>query len=433
MPIYSPNTLNTLDTLPITATVYLVGGAVRDSLLGLAIGDRDYVVVGSTASAMLQAGFKPVGKDFPVFLHPKTHEEYALARTERKMGPGYTGFTVHASASVTLEQDLARRDLTINAIAKTHDGRLIDPYHGQRDLTAKIFRHVSPAFSEDPLRILRIARFAARYSDFTIAPETLTLMRSMVDTGEVSHLVAERVWQELSRGLLEAKPHRMFDALDACGALAVLLPELKALQGVPQPAEHHPEIDCYSHIILVLQQAVQLSNSLSVRFAALMHDLGKALTPHRELPRHRGHEGASLPLIEALCQRLRVPLECRNLALLVAAEHGNIHRSNALDAEAMVRLLMRCDALRQTSRFEAALIACQADAQGRLGFENKPYPQAARLSKALVAAKSVQGGLVIDQLKDQVMQASGMVFTPKPEQIAKAIHTARMHAVAEVL
>ncbi len=422
--------MNPFNAVPAPAKTYLVGGAVRDALLGLAVGDQDYVVVGSTAAAMLAAGFKPVGKDFPVFLHPKTHAEYALARTERKMGHGYAGFTVYAAPDVSLEEDLARRDLTINAIAKASDGSLIDPYQGQRDLADKVFRHVSPAFSEDPLRILRIARFAARYTEFTIAPETLALMRSMVDAGEASHLVAERVWQELSRGLLEPTPLRMLDALDACGALAVLLPELKALQHVPQPPEHHPEIDCYIHLGLVLQRAAALSDILPVRFAALMHDLGKAMTPANELPRHRGHEGRSLPVIESLCQRLRVPTDCRNLALLVAAEHGNIHRSNDLDAAGVVRLLMRCDALRQSARFEAALIACQADAQGRLGFENAAYPQSARLSKALVAAKSVQGGAVIAALKAKMLQATGIDFHPKPEQIARSMETARIQAVA---
>jgi tRNA nucleotidyltransferase (CCA-adding enzyme) len=409
--------------------IYLVGGAVRDTLLGLAVGDRDYVVVGSTVQAMQAQGFKPVGKDFPVFLHPKTHEEYALARTERKQGNGYAGFTVHASPEVTLLEDLARRDLTINAIAQTKEGDLIDPYGGQLDLKNKVFRHVSDSFIEDPLRILRLARFAARYDDFVVAPETLILMRNMVKTGELNHLVPERIWQELSRGLLEKKPLRMLSVLDDCGALAVLLPEIKALQGVPQPVKHHPEIDCYIHTGMVLDRAAQLSNQLSIRFASLTHDLGKALTAHHELPRHRGHEERSLPLIEALCIRLRIPNACKQLALLVAAEHGNIHRSLELNAASCLRLLMRCDALRQSSRFEAVLTCCQADAQGRLGFETEPYPQMERLLLALKAAKSVQGNSVIAQLKAKHTQFTGLDATPNINQIASAIQAARIDAI----
>jgi tRNA nucleotidyltransferase (CCA-adding enzyme) len=406
-----------------TSQTYLVGGALRDALLGLPVGDLDYVVVGSTPQAMLAAGFKPVGKDFPVFLHPNTHHEYALARTERKSGHGYAGFAVHAAPDVTLEDDLARRDLTMNAIAQAQDGTLIDPYGGAADITAGIFRHVSPAFAEDPVRILRIARFAARFEHFTVAPETLALMRRMVAEGEVAHLVAERVWQELSRGLLEKAPLRMLQVLDDCSALAVLLPELKALQGVPQPAEHHPEIDTYVHTGMVLNRAAQLSPLLTVRFAALVHDLGKAQTPAEELPRHRGHEGRSLPLIEALCQRLRVPTDCKQLAILVAAEHGNIHRCESLNAESTLRLLMRCDAIRQTERFEQALIACQADAQGRLGLEATPYPQAARLRAALAAAKSVSGGEVVNGLKAKYGAP------PNVERIAQAMQAARVAAI----
>jgi tRNA nucleotidyltransferase (CCA-adding enzyme) len=410
-----------------SSQTYLVGGAVRDALLGLPVGDLDYVVVGSTPQAMLAAGFKPIGKDFPVFLQPQTHHEYALARTERKSGYGYAGFAVHAAPDVTLEDDLARRDLTMNAIAQAQDGSLIDPYGGAADIAAGIFRHVSPAFAEDPVRILRLARFAARYATFTLAPETLQLMRSMVAAGEVEHLVAERVWQEVSRGLLEQAPLRMLQVLDDCGALAVLLPELKALQGVPQPAEHHPEIDTYVHTGMVLNRAAQLSPLLTVRFAALVHDLGKALTPAEELPRHRGHEGRSLLLIEALCQRLRVPTDCKQLAILVAAEHGNIHRCESLNAESTLRLLMRCDAIRQTERFEQALIACQADAQGRLGLEATPYPQAARLRAALAAAKSVSGGDVVNSLKAKYDQP------PSAERIAQAMQAARVMAIERVL
>jgi tRNA nucleotidyltransferase (CCA-adding enzyme) len=411
----------------VASQTYLVGGAVRDALLGLPIGDLDYVVVGSTPQAMLAQGFKPVGKDFPVFLHPRTHHEYALARTERKSGHGYAGFAVHAAPDVTLEDDLARRDLTMNAIAQAPDGSLIDPYGGAADIAAGVFRHVSPAFAEDPVRILRIARFAARFERFTVAPETLQLMRNMVAAGEVAHLVAERVWQELSRGLLEKAPLRMLQVLDDCGALEVLLPELKALQGVPQPPEHHPEIDTYVHTGMVLNRAAVLSPLLTVRFAALVHDLGKAHTPVSELPRHRGHEGRSLPLIEALCQRLRVPTDCKQLALLVAAEHGNIHRCESLNAESTLRLLMRCDALRQSERFEQALIACQADAQGRLGLEATPYPQATRLRTAHVAAKTVSGGEVVSRLQAQYDAP------PSAERIAQAMQAARVVAIEHAL
>ena len=426
---------------------YLVGGAVRDALLGLPssgsgkgsdqTSDKDYVVVGSTPQAMLDAGFKPVGKDFPVFLHPITHDEYALARTERKNGHGYAGFAVYAAPDVTLEDDLARRDLTINAIAQAPDGTLIDPYHGQADLVAQVFRHVSPAFAEDPLRILRVARFAARLPDFTVATATMTLMRSMVAAGEVQHLVAERVWQELARGLQSAQPLRMLAVLDECGALAVLLPELKALQGVPQPPEHHPEVDTYLHAQLVLQRACELSreggDGLALRFAALVHDLGKAQTPAQELPRHRGHEGRSLPLIQALCERLRVPTEVRDLALLVAAEHGNIHRSLSLDAAGVLRLLARCDALRKPARFAQCLLACQADAQGRTGLERTPYPQAARLHAALLAAQSVHGGTVVAKLTTQRTDADADTGTDSPPQaarIAQAMQSARTRAIA---
>jgi tRNA nucleotidyltransferase (CCA-adding enzyme) len=413
-----------------TSKTYLVGGAVRDALLNLPVGDLDYVVVGSTPQAMLAGGFKPVGKDFPVFLHPKTHHEYALARTERKSGHGYAGFSMYAAPDVTLEDDLARRDLTMNAIAQAQDGpdkgRLIDPYGGAADIAAGIFRHVSSAFAEDPVRILRIARFAARFERFTVTPETQQLMRDMVAADEVAHLVAERVWQELSRGLLEAAPLRMLQVLDDCGALAVLLPELKALQGVPQPPEHHPEIDTYVHTGMVLNRAAQLSPLLSVRFAALVHDLGKAHTPTSELPRHHGHEGRTLPLIRALCERLRVPNDCKELAILVAAEHGNIHRCESLNAESTLRLLMRCDAIRQSERFEQALIACQADAQGRLGLEATPYPQATRLLAALVAAKSVSGGEVVNGLKTKY-------DSPSAERIAQAMQATRVVAIERVI
>ena len=369
--------------------IYLVGGAVRDALLGRADADRDYVVVGSTPAAMLAAGFRPVGKDFPVFLHPRTQEEYALARTERKTGHGYHGFAFHAAPEVTLEEDLARRDLTINAIAQDQQGGLIDPFHGQRDLQARILRHVGPAFVEDPVRILRLARFAARFADFSVAPETLALMRQMVAAGEVDHLVPERVWQELAKGLMEERPARMFEVLRECGALKVLLPELDRLWGVPQRPEYHPEIDTGVHVMMVLDQSARLQAPLAVRWAALMHDLGKGTTAADVLPRHIGHEGRSVKLAHRVAERLRVPNDCKELAEVVAREHGNIHRSGDLNAAAILRLLTRCDAIRQSGRFALVLQACEADARGRLGLENAAYPQAQRLGRALEAALGV--------------------------------------------
>ncbi len=369
--------------------IYLVGGAVRDQLLGRAQGDRDWVVVGSTPEAMTAQGYMPVGKDFPVFLHPQTKEEYALARTERKSGHGYRGFVVHASPEVTLEEDLARRDLTINAMAMNGEGRLIDPYGGQADLQARVLRHVSPAFAEDPVRILRLARFAARFEGFTVADETFALMRQMVAAGEVDHLVAERVWQELSRGLMEARPSRMFEVLRACGALARLLPELDRLWGVPQRADYHPEVDTGVHMMLVLDMAARLHASLPVRYACLGHDFGKGTTPADVLPRHLGHEMRSVDLLKAVNERLRVPVECRELAEVVAREHGNIHRSEGLDAAAVLRLLERCDAWRKPRRMHDILLACECDARGRTGFEELDYTQAARLKRALKLAESV--------------------------------------------
>jgi len=308
--------------------IYQVGGAVRDALLGRPVHDRDWVVVGGTPEAMVAAGYQPVGRDFPVFLHPETHEEYALARTERKSGRGYRGFVVHASPEVTLEEDLARRDLTINAIAADADwkgvGAVFDPYHGVADIRARVLRHVGPAFAEDPVRILRVARFAARFTDFSVAPETLALMRSMVVAGEVQALVPERVWQELARGLMEAAPSRMLTVLRECGALAVLLPEVERLWGVPQRADYHPEVDTGVHLLLVLDMAARLQASLPVRFACRMHDLGKGTTPAHVLPRHIGHEGRSARLLQGVCERLRVPTDCRETADVVAREHGNI-------------------------------------------------------------------------------------------------------------
>ncbi len=368
---------------------YLVGGAVRDGLLGLPVKDKDWVVVGADPAAMRRAGFMPVGRDFPVFLHPQSHEEYALARTERKTAPGYHGFSFHAAPEVTLEQDLARRDLTINAMAQDADGQIIDPYGGQRDLRDKVLRHVSPAFGEDPVRILRLARFDARFTEFSVAPETLALMRHMVADGEVDALVAERVWQELSRGLMEARPSRLLEVLRDCGALARLSPEVERLFGVPQPAAHHPEIDTGLHLLMVLDQCAAQAAPLPVRYACLCHDLGKGLTPTDQLPRHFGHEARGLPLVRALSERWRVPSDCRELAEMVAREHTHVHQSEAFSAEARLRLLERCDAWRRPERFEHLLWACECDARGRLGLTLRPYPQRARLLLDLRAVLAV--------------------------------------------
>ena len=381
--------------------IYQVGGAVRDALLGLPVHDRDWLVVGGTPEAMVAQGFTPVGRDFPVFLHPQTHEEYALARTERKSGHGYQGFTVYTSPDVTLEEDLARRDLTINAIAApadwTGDEAVFDPYHGVADLHAKVLRHVTEAFAEDPVRILRVARFAARFTDFSVAPDTMTLMQAMVQAGEVAHLVPERVWQEISRGLMQAQPERMFAVLRECGALAVLLPELDRLWGVPQRADYHPEVDTGLHTMLVLGQAVQQQAPLAVRWACLVHDLGKGTTPADVLPRHIGHEQRGAKLVRQVCQRLRVPSECKELAELVAYEHGNIHRSLDLSPAAVLRLRERCDALRKPERFAQALWACECDARGRWGFEAAAYPQRGRLEQALAVALGVATGPIAAQ------------------------------------
>ncbi|MGF6596562.1 tRNA nucleotidyltransferase (CCA-adding enzyme) [Paraburkholderia sp. GAS448] len=407
--------------------IYAVGGAIRDELLGAPVQDRDYVVVGATPEQMVAQGYRPVGKDFPVFLHPDTHEEYALARTERKTAAGYHGFQFFYAPDVTLEEDLARRDLTINAMAREvrPDGELtgpvIDPFNGQADLRARVFRHVSDAFLEDPVRILRVARFAARFADFTVAPETLTLMQKMVAAGEVDALVPERVWQEVSRGLMEKKPSRMFEVLRSCGALARVLPEIDALYGVPQRADYHPEVDTGVHVMMVVDHAAAQGYALAVRFAALTHDLGKATTPDEVLPRHIGHEGRSVDLLKPLCDRLRVPNECRELAVLVAREHGNIHRVMETGAAGLVRLLERCDALRKPARFAEALQACEADARGRLGFEAREYPQAERLRMALVAARAVDAGAVAQR------------FAGKPEMIKAAVQRERVRAVAGAL
>jgi tRNA nucleotidyltransferase (CCA-adding enzyme) len=399
--------------------VYRVGGSVRDELLGLPVTDHDYVVVGSSAAEMERLGFRPVGKDFPVFLHPESHEEYALARTERKTARGYKGFTIYADADVTLEQDLARRDLTINAIARDEQGNLIDPHGGVKDLQARILRHVSPAFAEDPVRILRVARFAARFG-FEIAPATLELMRAMVRTGEVDHLVPERVWQELARGLMEPRPALMIETLRACGALARILPEVDALFGVPHPPAHHPEIDTGLHILLVLDYAASRDLPLAVRFAALTHDLGKGTTPPAEWPSHIAHEARGVELLENICQRLRVPVDCRELAILVMRHHGEVHKAEELKPSTLVKLLEKTDAFRRPERFELLLDACACDFHGRTGFEQLPYPQAPLLRKALQAARAVDAGKIARGQSD-------------PAKIAAAVHEARVHAVRHAL
>jgi len=400
--------------------IYMVGGAVRDALLGLPVQDRDWVVVGATPEALVAQGYVPVGKDFPVFLHPASREEYALARTERKTAQGYRGFAVHAAPDVTLEEDLARRDLTINAIAQGDDGVLTDPYGGQRDIAARVLRHVTEAFAEDPVRILRVARFAARFPDFSIAPDTLALMQRMVADGEVDALVPERVWQELSRGLMAQQPSRMFEVLRACGALTKLLPEVARLWGVPQRAEYHPEVDTGVHLMMVLDMAAQLNAPLAVRFACLGHDLGKGTTPQAEWPRHIGHEERSARLLKALCLRLRVPNDCSELADVVAREHGNIHQSSEFGAAALVRLLERCDAFRKPERFADILLACECDARGRLGLNEQPYPQRQRLLGALSAAQNVSTAEVAAAAEAQGLSGAA---------IGQAVHAARTQAL----
>lgn len=401
--------------------IYLVGGAVRDRLLGFPFHERDWVVVGATPEQMRAQGFEPVGKDFPVFLHPSTKEEYALARTERKSGHGYTGFTFHTDPSVTLEQDLIRRDLTINAMAQNDDGTVIDPYGGQRDLDAKKLRHVSPAFAEDPVRILRIARFAARYFPlgFTVADETRELMRTMVAAGEVDHLVPERVWKELQRALTETHPEVFVEVLRECGALARIMPELDRLWGVPQRPEYHPEVDTGVHTIMTLQQAVRATDDTRVRFAALVHDLGKGVTPEDELPRHIMHEVRGVPLVKAVCDRMGVPKEHRELAILVTEQHLNCHRSLELKAATVLKMLQKLDAFRRPERLALFVQACMADARGRTGFEDVEYPPADYLAQALAAATAVQS-------KDLIAQGvSG-------KALGDAINRARVNAIEVV-
>lgn len=375
--------------------IYEVGGAIRDELLGLAVADRDFVVVGATPEQMLVQGFIAVGRYFPVFLHPVTHQEYALARTERKSGRGYKGFVVQADPSVTLEQDLARRDFTVNAIARDVDGVLFDPYHGQQDLVERVFRHVSMAFVEDPVRILRAARFLARFTTFKLAPETHALMREMVKNGEVDHLVAERVWQELARGLMAEQPSRMFDILRDCGALQRILPEIDALFGVPQPVRYHPEVDTGVHTMLALDSAAHMGMSLEVRFAVLVHDVGKALTPNALLPHHPGHEMGGAKLVSVLCSRLKLPSDVRELAMTVTRWHGEVHRVGHMRAEEQVGLLEALDAFRREQRFESVLSACLADARGRPGHEQDEYLQAEILRNVLKWAKKVDAADVV--------------------------------------
>ena len=446
--------------------IYMVGGAVRDALLGLPVKDRDWVAVGATPQQLLDLGYLPVGKDFPVFLHPVTKDEVALARQERKTAPGYHGFTFHAAPDVSLEQDLSRRDLTINSIAieatntpatgefsvifeknkQIHLDRskLIDPHDGLRDLDAKVLRHVSDAFAEDPVRILRLARFAARFTDFTVAPETMALMQQMVQNGEVDALVSERVWQEIATGLMYDKPSRMFEVLRECGALKRLLPELDRLWGVPQRAEYHPEIDTGVHAMMVLDMSARLDCSLPIRYACLCHDFGKGTTPVEILPKHIGHEDRSVKLLREVSARLRVPVECKELAEVVAREHGNIHRSGEFSAAAIVRLLERCDAFRKPARFAEVLLACECDGRGRLGFEESAYPQRQRLLQSLQAAQTVTSENAINNIavkaintparsenasKNAVLEAK----TISGKQIGELMHTARVQAVEKLI
>ena len=399
--------------------VYLVGGAVRDERLGLPVRERDWCVVGSTPESMIDKGFKPVGKDFPVFLHPDNGEEYALARTERKTAAGYHGFTFHTSEDVTIEQDLARRDLTINAMALADDGTLVDPHAGLADLDARVLRHVSDAFAEDPVRILRVAKFAARFSalGFTIAPKTLELMSTMVANGEVNALVADRVWKETESALAAGNPQVFFETLRLCGALRVLYPEIDGLFGVPQPEKPHPEIDCGLHTMMVLEQACKLSAETDVRFAALTHDLGKATTDKKLLPAHHGHEMRGVKLIKRMSERLPVPSACRDLALLVAEFHCHCHRAYELKASTLLRVLLKSDAFRRPGRFEKFIVACEADARGRSGFEDRDYPQADYLRQAAASAAEVSAADCVEA------GASG-------EEIKAAIEKARLLALS---
>jgi tRNA nucleotidyltransferase (CCA-adding enzyme) len=401
--------------------VYLVGGAVRDALLGLAVKERDWVVVGGTREELLRLKYREVGRDFPVFLHPDSHEEYALARLERKVSPGYRGFTVEFGPQVTLEEDLARRDLTINAIAQSADGTLFDPHGGRRDLEARVLRHVSAAFVEDPVRVLRVARFAARFAPqgFRVAAETLELMRAMVDRHEVDALVPERVWQETEKALRESAASEFFRVLRDCGALRLIYPEIDALFGVPQPAQWHPEIDTGVHTLMVLDQAALLSGDPKVRFAALVHDLGKGATPRTEWPSHRGHEERSVSLIDVLAERLRLPGDYRDLSIIVARHHGIVHRAFELRPGTVLEFMERADAFRRPERFAQALLACEADSRGRSGLENTPYPQRQYLLAARDAAAAVK------PTPEDIAARDGA-------KIAERLHEGRLQAIAEI-
>jgi tRNA nucleotidyltransferase (CCA-adding enzyme) len=401
--------------------VFLVGGAVRDKRLGRPVKERDWVVVGASPAEMERRGFKPVGKDFPVFLHPQTKEEYALARTERKTAPGYQGFAFHAAPDVTLEEDLLRRDLTINAMAETPGGALVDPFGGLQDLEQRLLRHVSPAFAEDPVRILRLARFAARYQPlgFRVAPETMDLCRQMVEAGEVDALVPERVWQETAKALMEPAPDAFIEVLRACGALAKLMPEIDRLFGVPQPPQHHPEVDTGLHVLMALRQAARLSEELAVRFAVLVHDLGKGATPASELPRHRGHEQRGVPLVEELCRRLRVPNAYRDLGRLVAKHHLLCHTAFQLRPQTVLKLFEELDAFRRPERVRHYTLACEADARGRAGLEERDYPQPQYLRQAHAAAVQVTGRTFVEQ------GLQGM-------DVADAVRRERVARIAEI-
>ncbi|MCB1648622.1 MAG: multifunctional CCA addition/repair protein [Pseudomonadales bacterium] len=406
--------------------IYLVGGAVRDRLLGFDNADRDWVVVGATPQEMLDQGYTPVGRDFPVFLHPRTKEEYALARTERKTGPGYTGFAFNAAPGVSLEEDLLRRDLTLNAIAQDSNGRLIDPHGGVRDIEQRVLRHVSPAFTEDPLRVLRVARFAARFASlgFTVADETMALMRRLSASGELQHLVAERVWQETEKALCSPAPQVYFRTLRDCGALKVILPELDRLFGIPQPPQHHPEIDTGVHVLMCLEQAARMSEDPVVRFATLLHDLGKGVTPKEKWPHHYGHEILGLPLIRDVCERLRVPKRYAALARLVCEYHTHCHRAAELKPASLLRVLEALDAFRRPQQLAQFLPACEADSRGRTGFEERPYPQADILRQAAAAARAVDVPALLSE---------GKVPPRSPEAIKTRIAQARSQAIARAL
>ncbi|WP_305405920.1 multifunctional CCA addition/repair protein [Photobacterium leiognathi] len=403
---------------------YLVGGAVRDTLLGLTVTDKDWVVVGTTPEAMLAAGFEQIGSDFPVFLHPKTKQEHALARTERKSGHGYTGFVCYSAPDVTLEQDLLRRDLTINAIAQAPNGDLIDPYHGQQDITNKVLRHVSPAFAEDPLRVLRVARFAARFAHlgFTVAPETMALMQEMVVSGELASLTPERVWKEWEKSLSSDDPQMFLTVLRQCGALAIVMPEIDALFGVPQPEKWHPEIDCGIHTLLVAKKAAELNTDKTIRFAAQVHDLGKALSPKDDLPHHKMHCRDGIKPIKTLCQRLRVPNEYRDLALLVCEQHTKIHHAEEMRADTFIKIFDQIDAWRKPERVAQLATCCRADARGRTHFEQTPYPQADIFQAVFAIAQQVDVKAIV---------AAGFKGSEIREQLAaKRIEAVALHLKA---